>query len=883
MIRPASTNAQADAPKHDDHACAHCGLPVPAAMRDPKADTQFCCHGCKSVYRMLHQTGFGDYYRLKQQWGAGDAPQAEAFNPASAQRYAAFDDPAFLDAHVRRSGDGVCQVDLLVRNAHCAACLWLLERLPRLAPGVLEARLSLHRKVVRVVWQPQQTKLSEIAGALHRMGYPPRPTTEASETAAHAHRVEDRKQLIALALAGACAGNAMLLALAVYSAERGEGAMDASVAALLRWLSAAVGLIALAGPGRVFFRGAWNALRARAGSLDMPIALALGVGGLAGLVNAVAGHGDLYFDSLCVLTFLLLVGRFVQRRQQRRADEAVDLARALTPVTCRVVDEQGRARQAPIEALQAGMTAEVWAGEVFPADGQVTQGASEADHAVLTGETRPEAIAPGDDVFAGARNLSSTVRITVTAVAEASRVGGLMRRVAEGLEQRPPIVLLTDRIARGFLVAVSLAAGATLASWWAASGDLDAGVRHAVALLILACPCALALATPLTLAAASAVAARRGVFVKRAAAFQTLASAKHRGARLWFDKTGTLTEGQPKLLRWHGPDALRTLAAALEGESPHPIGKAIVEACAGDPCDTVALQNRREQGSGVSATWDDRGDSHQVALGSPRFVAEHGATLSAQAQSQVEQAHQSGHTVVVLAIDNIVEAFIELGDSVRQDAHAAVTACASAGWSPGLLTGDAQGPALAVAARVGISPDNVIAAADPEQKQAIVATREQDVVVLVGDGVNDAAAMSSSDVGIAVQGGAEAALAAADVYLGRGVADLPSLLAISKRTMRIVRVNLGLSLAYNATAIGLAAAGLVTPLLAAVLMPISSGLSLVVAVSGMSRVARGRRHTPSAESHASVEPAPPPLPPVSTAPRPTAPPRETPACLSSSS
>lgn len=844
--------------------CAHCGLPVPASMQMANADEpQFCCHGCRGVYTLLQDCELNDYYRLRATFdesGQAITPPTED----NSGRYETFADAAFLETHAHRLPNGTRRIDLLVTDAHCAACLWLLERLPRVCPGVVEARLSLRRKVVRVTWQPETVSLPTIAETLHRLGYPPRPDSQDPDDQRLARRQDERRRWIGMAIAGACAGNAMLLAFALYSAE-GNADMDAGFETLFRALSAVVGIIALAGPGRVFFRGAWAALKTRAANLDLPIALALAAGGVAGLVNTALGRGDLYFDSLTVLVFLLLVGRYVQYRQQRWADDAVGLMLTLTPITCRIFKSTGEREtlhDAPIEALRPGDAVEVRPGELIPGDGVVTGGASQIDQATLTGESVPVPVEIGTRVFAGTRNVSGTLRLEIDKVGRDCRVGRLMSMVGDGLDQRPPIVLLTDRIAGVFTVVLTLFATATFLGWSVLAGTPSAGLSHAVAMLILACPCALALATPLTLAVATGRAAQRDILIKRAAVLQTLDEPRRNpdlDATLWLDKTGTLTRGEMSLVGWYGDPSLKPIVAALEADSTHPIGQCLAEIQT--TTEDHDLDDRFERGDGgVSATWrsPNLDAEHELAVGSAAYLERmHGdVAIPDELLRVAREAPQRGQTPVLIAVDAEVRAIAVVGDALRDEARAVLETCREAGWKPAILTGDTLAAASFVGQRVGIAEDRVVAGVLPEEKLAALGDRAADQRhIMVGDGVNDAAALAAADVGLAVRGGAEAALAAADVFLARdGLTAIPELLRLTRGTMRTVRLNLGLSLVYNSVAVSLAAAGLVTPLLAAILMPISSATVLAVALLGLKWNTREPANEPSVTKTPQPEP-----------------------------
>lgn len=803
-------------PTRSPVACDHCGLPVPAGLVDSDAERQFCCAGCRVVYDTIHANGLDQYYRLRE---AVAAPSAKA--AATGGAYGAYDDEAFLNQNSWGVAGGLRAVDFRLEGVHCAACLWLVERLPEVAPGVASARLTLRDAIVRVVWDPAATSLSCVARALDRLGYPPHPARGVS--ASDVRRRDERNQLLRLGVAGALAGNAMLAAVALYAGK--WTGIEHEFAALFRWISTGLGLASLAWPGRVFFQGARAALVTRTPNLDLPIALALAVGGVAGLVNTALGRGEVYFDSLSVLVFLLLVGRWFQARQQRWADDAVGLMRAFTPATCRVVRD-GRVVEAPVEALTASDTVEVRSGDLAPADGVVVSGESTINAALLTGESRAEAVAPGAPVFAGTQNVGGTLRLRVDTVGEQTRVGRLMRLVDEGVREKPPIVQLTDRAA-GWFVAVIATVAVVVFTAWATLADVPTAVDHTVALLIVACPCALGLATPLTMAMAIGYAARRNILIKNAAALEKLA----RAGRLLLDKTGTLTEGRPVVIDWAGPEWLQAVVAEAERNSSHPVAEALAKAFASAGV-APPVRNVEEHGDGgVRATV--RGG--ELLIGAPRFALAHGATPDARLDRLAQEHEAAGRTVVLVAHRRRIVALAAMEDAPRRDAAEAVRRLAEHRWQATILSGDARGVVRRVAQAVGVPADRALACVSPEEKLALVQLGSgSDVTVMAGDGVNDAAALAAADVGVAVQGGAEASLAAADVYLAdEGLLPLVDLVQLARRTMSVVRRNLAVSLAYNATAVALAAAGLITPLLAAVLMPISSATVLGVAIAGL--------------------------------------------------
>jgi Cu2+-exporting ATPase len=770
----------------------------------------------------------------------GDAT-IEPAHPTN-ETFAAFDSPTFHRLYVQPRSDGLCSVDLSLASVTCAACVWLVERLPRVLPGVVEARLSLREATVRLTWNPQQIQLSRVAQSLDRLGYTPHPAR--SEIGREAHRREARKRLIHLGVAGAIMGNAMLLAFGLYAGSAGH--MEEQYRMFFRWLSAALALVSLAWPGATFFRSAWAALRMRTTNLDVPIALALGVGGIAGLINVVLNRGEIYFDSLCVLIFLLLVGRFIQYRQQRWADDAVGLLFNLTPSTCRRV-EGDQTIEIPAEAMAPGDVVEVRAGELFPADGIVLHGESTTSEALLTGESMPAPIRVGSAVHAGAQNVGSIVRVTVQSVGNATRIGKLMLLVEDGIREKPAIVQFADRVGKWFVVAITLIAAGTFA-YWSRIG-LPMAIDHTVALLIVTCPCVLGLATPLTIAIAIGRLARRDILVKNGVALEQLS----RGGALLLDKTGTLTEGTLQLTAWFGDQSIRPLVAMAEAKSNHPVGRALASA-APMPVDIKRLPaDERCWIDGPLTDIVERGDGGLSArcgkrvlhIGSPAYVDKNGVSDPSSLMKDVRLCQTAGSTAIVIAIDRRAVAVAALGDALRHDSASAVRQLAKLHFEPEILSGDAAAVVASAACSVGIDPAKAHGGMTPEQKLHRAQQRNDRPIVMVGDGVNDAAALAAADVGIAVHGGAEASLAAADVYIAQpGLQPIVELVQMSRRAMRIVKRNLVISLAYNILAGTLAVGGWMTPLIAAIIMPLSSASVLGLAVLSIGGFARPRQGAP---------------------------------------
>lgn len=782
--------------------CSHCGLRVPAGDILPGVEDQFCCAGCRTAWGILHEHGLERYYALPD--------RREQPVRSSGRRYGDYDHAAFHALYVAPLPGGLSRVELYLEGVHCGSCVWLVERVPLVVPGVVRAELDVRRSRATIEWDAVAVPLSAIARALDALGYPSHPFRGMARE--DLRRREDRAMLVRIGVAGALSMNVMLASLALYSGW--WSGMEAGYARFFRWTALLLTAPALAWPGRVFFTSAWAALRTRTLHMDVPIALALGGAFTRGVINTVADSGPVYFDGVAMLVFLLLCGRFLQLRGQRAAADSAELLYSLTPATARVVGPDGSTREAPAEGLIPGDIVEVRAGDTFPADGAVESGTSAVNVALLTGESRPVTVRPRDEVFSGTLNLSSPVRVRVTRAGAESRLAKLVRQVEEGARRRAPIVLFADRLSGWFTATVLVLAGIVAVLWMRI--DPSRAVDNAIALLVVTCPCALALATPLAVTAAIGRAARRGILIKGGDVLEKLAHP----STILLDKTGTITEGSVTLVRYEGPEWVKPLVIALESESGHPLASAFR---AGFGLSIVPSVESSEHviGSGIAG----RVAGHEVRVGKPSFVDSHAAA---------RRLSREGLSEVWVAVDGRHVATAWFGDVVRPGARDAIGALQAAGWDVGIASGDSQAVVDTVASQVGIPALRAVGDAAPESKLWLVESASRRApVVMVGDGVNDAAAIAAASVGVGVHGGAEASLAAADVYLARpGLAPLVELIDGARRTMTLIRLGIAVSLGYNVVGVALATLGLINPLVAAVMMPASSLTVLLVAWKG---------------------------------------------------
>jgi P-type Cu2+ transporter len=781
--------------------CAHCG--APSGGSSGATTPAFCCTACATAYAMIHTHGLGAYHRFSE--------RRHVPVRASGRAFAEFDHAAFHARYVRVSDSGVAHVALALEGVHCASCVWLIERMPVLIDGVISAELDIRHSRASVTFDPAQTTLSATAQSFDALGYTPHPFRGSDQ--ALLRQREDRAMLVRIGIAGAIATNVMLASLALYAGEL--SAMDAASVRLFRWICFALTIPALIWPGRVFFTSAWAALRARTVHMDVPIALALLAGAGRGAINTVSGHGPIYFDGVCALVFLLLVGRFLQARGQRAAADATEQLFALTPANAHALQADGSNLDVPADAVAIGDVIAVRVGETIPVDGVIIAGASALNRAILTGESTDVTVGVGDEVFAGTVNRSSALQLRVTASGEDRRIATILAQVEAAARRRAPVVLLADKLASRVVTAVLVLALITYLIW--VQRDASAAWDHVIALLIVTCPCALALATPLAMTAAVGRAARTGVYIKGADALESLA----RPGILLLDKTGTLTVGEMTLDAWDGPDDVRAQVLGLEADSTHPIASAFRRAWAG-VASSPATATAHAIGGGVRGVVDNA----QLVIGSPAFV-------SAYLDTPITPipAAQSGLTPVLVVRNGRLVATALFGDVIRSDARLALATLRRKGWHTEMLSGDDAGVCARIGQQLEFPAADIFAAMTPEMKAAHVqrmvaheaTSARPRCVVMVGDGINDAAAIASATVGIGVHGGAEASLATADVALTKpGLRALVAAICGAERTMGVIRRNIAWAFVYNSFGVALAMSGHITPLIAAIMMPISS-------------------------------------------------------------
>ncbi|MNZ35994.1 Copper-exporting P-type ATPase A [compost metagenome] len=597
----------------------------------------------------------------------------------------------------------------------------------------------------------------------------------------------------------------------------------------IHWMLPAWAQFVLATPvqfilGARFYVAAWKAVRAGAGNMDLLVAIGTSAGyGLSLYEWATATDGimpHLYFEASAVVIALILLGKYLESRAKRQTASAIRALEALRPERALLLVD-GQERDVAISELRLHDLVLVKPGERFPVDGEVIEGQSHADEALISGESLPVPKQPGDKVTGGAINGEGRLLVRTLALGTETVLARIIRLVEDAQAAKAPIQKLVDRVSQVFVPAVMVLALLTLVGWLLTGAPMEYALINAVAVLVIACPCALGLATPTAIMAGTGVAARHGILIKDAEALERA----HAVNRVVFDKTGTLTSGSPRIVHSRavvGDQAqLLQLAGALQRGSEHPLAKAVLDACEEQGLAVADINNSQSlTGRGIAGSLDGR----ELALGNRRLLDESGLQAGELASSA--QAWEAEGRTLSWLIERSPQARVlglfAFGDSLKTGAGQAVRQLAGQGISSHLLTGDNRGSAKVVAEALGIT--DVHAEVLPADKAATVAVLKQSgVVAMVGDGINDAPALAAADIGIAMGGGTDVAMQAAGITLMRGDPRLvPAALEISRKTYAKIRQNLFWAFIYNLIGIPLAAFGMLNPVLAGAAMALSS-------------------------------------------------------------
>ncbi|WP_462320023.1 heavy metal translocating P-type ATPase [Halochromatium sp.] len=867
--------------------CFHCGLPLAGAERVEAsvADAQrsFCCTGCRSVCEAIYAAGLDGFYRR--------TPEGEVLGPPPEppKQLALYDLDEVQAAYLDTSAD-LREINLHVEGIHCAACVWLIETGLSKMPGVEEARVNLTGRRLRLKWDNSRQRLSGLLGRLSEVGYAAVPFDP--ETAEGALKRGNRALLYRMAFAAFAAMNLMWVSIALYA-----GADEGEFRGLFHWIGFAIATPTLLYSGWPFYRGAWVGLRQGALTMDLPIAIGASITYLYSLYVTLSGQGHVYWDTVVNFLFVILVGRFLEAMSKRQAMASTQRLLDLQPKIATLLRD-GEEVVVPIRAVSTGDVLLVRPGETIPADGVIREGRSEVDEAMLTGESEPVKRGVGDSVAAGTLNGAGVLEVRVTGLLRDTALGRIIRLVEDAQSSKAPIQSLADRIVPWFVALTIGLALTTFGIWIGRDLETALMAATSVLIITCPCafglatPMAIAVASGL--GARHGILVKQGAVLETLSEIDhfvfdktgTLTEGRPEVVQLQAlsrvpaglsaqpqanepgvhgasaTPTGPGQVVGPSALAGYGEsgerferadqveleadwrcwpadttldDATREqlrLVAALERVSEHPLARAVVRLATGAGIGLASAQVRDvevEPGAGISGIVD----GHRLLIGTAAWLHENGIECSSLAT--VGEPSSPLGTTLHCAIDGVERLRLLAADRLRADAAEVVQRLQADGIRVTLLTGDRETVARRIAERLGAI--EVIADVRPEDKDRVIAELQQrgERVAMVGDGINDAPALVRADVGIAVGSGTDVSIASADIVLmSAELMRVRDAAALSRRTLRTIRQNIGLSILYNLIMVPLAMAALITPLVAAISMPLSS-----LAVIGNSARLRG--------------------------------------------
>jgi Cu2+-exporting ATPase/Cu+-exporting ATPase len=771
--------------------CCHCQQDIKVLSIDEDG-REFCCPGCLSVFHIISQNNLEQFYQYRETSGESGW-QIPEFRD---ENFSYLDSEQIHRDYIPER-DGFKTMLFYLEGIHCIACLWLIEKLPQLVLGTDYAKVNLSKSTVEVKIN-REGSFSKVANMLVRMGYFPHPIFKEDQLESLRQK-EERTLLIRIGVAAACAMNIMLFAISLY------GGASGTLAKYFGYFCMILSLPVVMYSALPFYHSSLAALKSRHINIDVPLSLAILLGFFISSFNVFKGSDVHYFDSITTLTFLILFSRYLLRRVQQNGLSVASLSQFFDRGDIKKV-ENGNIISIHKKYLQKQDHIQVLPGEMIPVDGEIIEGKSSLNTSALTGESGTVPAFKGSKVFAGTENIESPLIIKVEALNEETRMGRIFEKIERLHQDQAPIVRLTDKFSRVFLVSVLLLAS-ILFLYFSFTASVEIALMRTLSLIIITCPCALGLAIPLTFTRSIASAAKEGIIIKDETVVEKINHCKN----LYLDKTGTITHGKYSVEKIEHLQPLQAQLAhdeviyQLEKFSKHPLAKAIRNELSQTERNNISLEHYKEiLGKGV---YGQVGENRYHITG-------------------IESS--SDFVQLGLFENNQLVSKITLSDKVRDDSKNLIKKMRNLGLNIFMLTGDKKSNAIKVADSVQIDHKNIYAESNPEQKAEIV---EKDASsIMVGDGANDTLALKLSSVGIAVQGSIDVGLKVSDVYFSNpGLAGIYNLLKLGKRTLHTVYGILIFTTLYNLAGATLATMGLIGPLQAAIIMPISS--LIVTAIS----------------------------------------------------
>ena len=758
----------------------------------------FCCKGCLGVFELIHSNSLDAFYNQRCDWLPGP-PVTEVILQESA-----FSDTVTITGSEHR-------IELLLSGIRCASCVWLIEKYLMKLNDVLSVRINYATHKATITWSGERVSLDTILNAIRSIGYLPHPSHHNDNAALLAH--EKQELLLRFGTAGFFSMQLMLFTAALYAGFF-EG-MENQYKLSFQLISWALATPVLFYSGYPFLSSAFRSLKHL--SLNMDVLVALGsLSAYCYSIAMIAFGGEIFFDTSAMIITFILLGRFLEAGTRLKAGNSIAELAEMQPHEALLVSVSGETTMVPISVVKIGDQIEIIPGDRIPVDGTVVEGEAEVNESMLTGESSPVMKELGSEVFAGSFSMNGRLRIRVTGNAGNTLLAQIIRTVEDAQARKAPIQGIADKTAGYFVPATLILALATFLFWKLTSASTVTALMNAVSVMVIACPCALGLATPLAILIGTTAAGKRGILVKGGDIFETVSKT----TTVVLDKTGTITTGKPSMtdLRDYGlTTSFLQHVASLEAPSEHPAGVAIAGAWEGELLKTTHF--KATPGKGVSGMIDGT----LWRAGSTAFMVKENIELQPIHESFAAALEAEGKTVVMVACGNKLAGIIGLIDDLREDAIPLITGLRKKGLTLKILTGDNQGVADYIAAKCGIT--DVQAELGPLEKASVIRDLKQNgkCVMMVGDGVNDAPALTEANIGITIGHASGIAIESASVaILNDDLMLINTLIESSSKCFSIIRQNLIWAFSYNLIALPLAVSGILHPIISAMLMVTSS-------------------------------------------------------------
>ncbi len=798
-----------------DIACTHCNLTFPEEVMIAEQQNEkqlfFCCKGCQGVYHLLNTEGLDTFYDK-----LGDTKLQPAIQ--SNEDLEKFDLEGFKNKYITIHEDGLYEINLIIEGIHCSACVWLNEKVLHKTDGVIETSINYTNNKAKIIWDPEVIRLSKIIETIRSIGYNAYPYDPKLQ---EERAISTRKTYytrILVAVFGAM--NIMWLAVAHYAGY--FGGIQQSFKDILNVAEFILATPVLFYSGWIFFRGAYYGYKNNIVNMDTLVASGALSAYIYSIYAMITQSGEVYFDSVVMIITFVLVGKYLEVLSKKHAVDTLDTLMGSTPTEVTTLKD-GVKSLVSIENIIIGDIIELKPGEKVVIDGEVTWGEGSFDESSLTGENEPVYKKRDDTILSGSVCLDSVIHYSATKDASNSMLTSIVNLLEESITKKPRIEQLANSVSGYFSTVILIIALLTFGGWYFWTESFEQALIVGISVIVIACPCALGLATPMATLVGISVAAKRGILFKEASFLETMAKSDI----LALDKTGTITEGKPSVVNADYYEAFDpSLLYALVTTSNHPISKGVKAHLESmhENFEPLTLEEITSiEAKGIKARYQNRSLL--------------GGNAELMQASKLDLDTNSPNALFFFTIDDTLVARFELTDTIREGATQAIKKIQNLGITVVMLTGDHEQSAQKVAKEVGIG--EVHAKLLPQEKAALIDRFHQEghVVVMAGDGINDAIALASSDISIAMGSGADVAISVSDiVLLDEKPESLYESYRLSQRTFGAVKENLGFSLLYNAVAVPLAVMGFVNPLVAALSMSLSS----LVVVGNSMRIKRLR-------------------------------------------